>query len=217
MKKVYKVAFVLALILDFSTTSFGQRPTISANSKIDFAGQVANLELITELSIDGSLDNVDFEVLRNMKFLSHLDLSSLSGDVLEHGAFQRFERLREIILPSSLKLIDGYAFSGCLNLRRVVFGANLQIIGGHVFQGCTSLESVEFPNNVTSIGSFAFFGCDNLVSVKALSKVPPQLGYMSFSSRIKTVLYVSTEVAREYKFARGWSDYFGSGNRIKHY
>ena len=71
--------------------------------------------------------------------------------------------LRSATLPTSVKYLGDYAFSGCpfLNNFTVRMG-NLKDIGTGAFFECTKLSAVTFPNGLETIGHFAFFGCTNL-------------------------------------------------------
>lgn len=73
--------------------------------------------------------------------------------------------ISEIVIPASVKIIQGAAFYGCKNLKKVVFESDkIDELHG-CFQNCTSLQSIKLPRYVglTSYGMFS--GCTNLTSV----------------------------------------------------
>ena len=137
--------------------------------------------------------------------LSSVKLTKVQS--LGYGVFSGCTELEEIVIPKTLKTVDGYnstnvPFSGCTELGTVVFeegitsipsylfmgnkcitGVELpesvETIGGYAFNGCTELKSIELGEKVTQIGQYAFGGCTSLSSVK-LTKVQ-SLGYGVFS------------------------------------
>lgn len=87
-----------------------------------------------------------------------------------NGAFYGCTKLKTIS-GSSVELIEGSAFSGCISLESFDF-PNLKTLGdgdgpGHdeVFQGCTSLKSVILPQGLAHIGEKAFMNCTSLESI----------------------------------------------------
>ncbi len=68
-------------------------------------------------------------------------------------------------VPSGIKTIGNYVFSGCTNLTSISLPSSLTSIGISVFNGCTSLTSISLPSSLTSIGNYAFSGCSNLTSI----------------------------------------------------
>ncbi|MGN1234763.1 MAG: leucine-rich repeat domain-containing protein, partial [Christensenellaceae bacterium] len=56
-----------------------------------------------------------------------------------YSIFRKIPSVKSIVLPSSMKEINIYAFGGC-----------------------TSLQRVTIPNSVTSIGNWAFYECNSL-------------------------------------------------------
>lgn len=107
---------------------------------------------------------------------------------LENRAFNNVQKLTEITLPESVKIIDQGVFYQCINLQKVNMPANLEKIGQMAFQECDLLEvvftgtkltkvddaafafntkliEVIFPEGVTSIGGRIFDGCSSLEKV----------------------------------------------------
>ena len=72
------------------------------------------------------------------------------------SAFQNCSVLKSITIPSSVKIIEGYAFSGILS--EVIFekNSNLTYIGEYAFNGCSNLKNIELPNSLKYIGTKAF-------------------------------------------------------------
>jgi len=92
------------------------------------------------------------------------------------------------IIPSDIKAIDDYAFSGlsmdfivipdyiteintgafqdCTRLKYISLPSSLQYIGPSAFSGCSSLMFVDVPSGVSSIKNNTFKDCNSLKSVK---------------------------------------------------
>jgi hypothetical protein len=106
-------------------------------------------------------------------------------------AFQNCTSLERVIIPSSVKSIGKYAFSGCVNLmhidlssvktigidafcsckklREVELCEGAESIMDNAFQYCTSLERVILPSSVKTIGCDAFWGCVHLMHIELSS------------------------------------------------
>ena len=69
------------------------------------------------------------------------------------------------VIPSSVKAVGDYAFSGCSTLASIDIPVGVDSVGDYAFRGCTALRSVTFPMGLNSIGASAFFDC------KALNRV----------------------------------------------
>ena len=67
-------------------------------------------------------------------------------------------------IPSSVKIIDDYAFSRT-SLENITMPNGLETINTGVFDGCKGLNSVEMPQTVKEIGMFAFQNCAKITSV----------------------------------------------------
>jgi hypothetical protein len=88
--------------------------------------------------------------------------------------------LTSIIIPSSVTVIDDYAFGGCINLTSIDIPNNVTSIGESAFRECDNLRSITISSSVTSIGKSAFRGCDNLRSITIPSSVT-SIGESAFS------------------------------------
>ena len=65
-------------------------------------------------------------------------------------------------IPSNVKSIEAYAFSGCTTLSSITIPVGVESIGAYAFNNCTSITSVEVPSGVTSIGTYTFDKCTSL-------------------------------------------------------
>ena len=82
------------------------------------------------------------------------------------NAFQRlccgnkYEDVKEVILPKGLEIIDEYAFENLHELIKIVFPNSLKKINYCAFKNCYSLESVTLNEGLLEIGCGVFQNCD---------------------------------------------------------
>ncbi len=81
-------------------------------------------------------------------------------------AFENQTKVRKIVVPDTVKVIESGAFRGCTNLQEVVLPNTLEILGAEVFSGCRSLTSFTLPAGVTEIRADTFLNCSSLTEVK---------------------------------------------------
>ena len=88
-----------------------------------------------------------------------------------HHLYMNGEEIKDLVIPSTVTSIGGYAFYGCKGLTSVTIPNSVTSIGGAAFEDCTSLTSITIPNSVTSIKWETFSGCCNLTSITIPSSV----------------------------------------------
>ena len=77
------------------------------------------------------------------------------------AAFYNCTSLKEVTLPSTVKEIQSYAFTGCASLTDINLDKCLQI-RQHSFRGCTSLNNVVSLALAEVIETQAFYNCTSL-------------------------------------------------------
>lgn len=77
-------------------------------------------------------------------------------------AFAGCAKLKNITLPGKVEYIGENAFGGCDKLKNITLPGKLKYVGENAFRGCSSLHYVKFPNKKVFIGTGAFYGCSNL-------------------------------------------------------
>lgn len=127
---------------------------------------------IERLKVTGTIDKRDLMLMNKMASLYDIDLSdatiaafsSYNAHVLPNGIFERNVRLRHIILPDNLKVIQEFAFYECTGLvGNLHIPDGVETIGSRAYAGCRSLTGdLTIPNSVTSIGISAFYSCSGL-------------------------------------------------------
>jgi len=81
------------------------------------------------------------------------------------GAFENCKVLRNVTLPSSLKLIELKSFSECRELKHIDIPEGVWAIGNYAFNGCRNLENVVIPDGVTYIGHYSFANCHTFTEI----------------------------------------------------
>lgn len=134
-----------------------------------------DVEKVSKLKVKGNINSYDIIVLRDkMPFLNELDLSEANiissskpyfqtycteNNTLGDYIFQDCDKLINVTLPNSIKILGIGAFEGCSNLNRVdASGIEELKIGDEAFSS-TNLKEFISPQNITEIGSYGFSGC----------------------------------------------------------
>ena len=159
---------------------------------------------VTKLTVSGTLNEADFNIIKNnMPLLYSLDLSVISNTTLPNEAFSQKRTLLSIALPNGLTGIPNSIFNGCSGLASVTIPNSVTSIGYGAFNGCSALTSVTIPNSVTSIGDCAFNECSALTSVTIPNSVT-SIGSDAFyqcSALTSVTIPNSVTSIRDYAFA----------------
>ena len=76
------------------------------------------------------------------------------------AAFLNSSNLTSVVLPTSVVLLKGDAFSGCVNLERINLESIVVTNQYNVFYNCPKLTTANFES-LTDIGRFIFYGLGN--------------------------------------------------------
>lgn len=74
-------------------------------------------------------------------------------------------KITGVKVPGSVNKMEGYAFYGCKNLKKVTLPKNLKIIEEGLFLECRNLKKITLPESLTKIGELAFSECRNLTQI----------------------------------------------------
>lgn len=122
-------------------------------------------------------ESFEIEQGRVVSFCGYESSVEVPQGVTEIGerAFWGARLMRQLVLPSSLRVIAPWAFAGCTALHVVDFaGGGVETIGAHAFFTCSSLAEVRLPMSLRWLGNAAFDGCTSL----QLITIPTHLAEM---------------------------------------
>ncbi len=116
---------------------------------------------------DGAMKNYTNTSLAPWLVYGKLTDVEFVGHITQLGsyAFYNCTGLEEVVVPDSVKIIDGSAFNGCKALVSVTIPESVTEIGNFAFASCASLESIKLPSQLTQISYAAFYGCTNLKQI----------------------------------------------------
>lgn len=113
---------------------------------------------ICRLKISGKLNSDDLLWLGELSKITTGQLSyinlldcEIEDNLIPNGAFDESYTLQEIVLPNSIKVIEGSAFKACRGLYSINLPSDLEQIGLYAFSDCRYLTELRFPKNVTKI------------------------------------------------------------------
>ena len=118
------------------------------------------------VSVNGILYNKDMDILYKYpsgKAASSFEIPS-SVKIIDDYAFSRTS-LENITMPNGLETINTGAFDGSKGLNSVEIPQTVKEIGMFAFQNCAKITSVVIPDEVKELESFAFGYCVNLRDV----------------------------------------------------
>ena len=133
-----------------------------------------------------------------------------------HHLYKDGKEITDLVIPSTVTSIGGYAFYKCSGLKSIVIPNGVTTIGVSAFYGCSGLTTITIPESVTSIGetgeylgSGVFSGCDGLTSILSLNSMPPtsKEGRLISFNNETCVVWVPKGSMNKYKEAVGWKDF----------
>lgn len=172
MKTKRLLPAILITILFLVTTSLSAQVSKTiTNVAGGLAAAITTTEksTVTNLTVQGSIDSVDFITMNAMPVLAVLDISGVSivRNNVPNSAFTNKSSLKSVVLPGSVKSIGTFAFSECFNLTSINLPNSVVSIGNFAFTECSKLTSIAIPASVSKIGYAAFFTCGGLITVES--------------------------------------------------
>lgn len=173
---------------------------------------------ITDLTLSGSLDVSDLEVIRQMggcresyesRYNGHLRYLDLSNAEFVRGG--TFETYADDYFRTS-DLNDGsgdYLFSDMKSLHTIKLPNSLETMGEYLFVGCESLTSVTLPKSLKTLPDWTFYGCTGLTSIYAFMEKPCEIKETSFDNEtiINATLYVPKGSLLDYWDDNQWKKF----------
>lgn len=81
------------------------------------------------------------------------------------SAFYGCDALKNIVLSSSVKEIEDFAFASCKNLMTLSLPEGVESMGKNVFNGCNSLKKIELPSTLISLSDTSFSVTNSLEEI----------------------------------------------------
>jgi len=116
---------------------------------------------------------------------------------IAENAFDGYEGITSVELPSTLSVIEDEAFRGCVSLATINTPQPLSTIGEHAFEGCVSLQKFSLEASISTLGEACFKDCAalrDLVIPASFSEIPDDAFYgcvsltsLEFSSTIMKI------------------------------
>lgn len=126
--------------------------------------------------------------------------------------FQGCTSLTNITIPSTVTVIDYFAFSGCEGLTNITIPDSVTTMNSFAFENCSGLISIKIGRGLRNIDVGMFNNCINLESVCVTR--PPSMNitgldwYVFENCSALSVIYVPDPVSlAAYKVAPRWSDF----------
>ena len=159
-------------------------------------------ESLSDVNLPDSLENLYFYAFVGCKALKSINIptdclgngstslfisSGLESITLNEGItfipgnFISYTNVTEVILPSTVKTIDAYAFSMCHKLKSITLNEGLECIGYRAFIGQNNLTEIVIPKTVKVVQDTAFDSSapdgetrDQTIKVKFEGNAPEQ-------------------------------------------
>ena len=130
--------------------------------------------------------------------------------LIEGSAFSYNDFTGTLVLPKELVSLGEGVFEGCSRLSGIIeVPTNIISIPSDLFEGCSSLDGIRLHKNIETIGANAFYNCTGISSIVSDAKNPPVINYNSFSGVAKDnfTLEVPEASVPLYKNASNWSEF----------
>lgn len=88
--------------------------------------------------------------------------------------------LKTISIPSSVKIVNAFAFYGCSKLTQLNISDGVENIDGNAFEKCSSLKSISLPKALKKLNKNVFNSCDSLTTVTVCGN--PELSQGAFNA-----------------------------------
>lgn len=183
-----------------NTLSTGVKLVLPETIKYIGANSFRGNTTLKKLVLPKSLTEIGNYAFRNDSFAGNIDYIFIPVnsklETIGRTAFMGNKKIKELFIPSSVKLIGGNAFRGmdlttnAMGLEKVVFGAEseLEEIGDSAFAANINLKEIYFPEKLKIIGEHAFQYCISLKELTIPASVTT-IGDFAFEGYIPDSIY----------------------------
>lgn len=175
----YEDLYIPSTCIDLTRVQFSElrkmkRIVIPSSIKTLAPGMFKGCALLEEIELPMTIREIPPNVFEGCKSLKSICFKGNEKNKIPVGvkigeaAFFKCASLSSVELPSGLKTINRYTFSGCESLLDIVIPDTVGGIGKHAFAWCKSLKRIYLPNELKYMGKSTFKGCISLVQVSNL-------------------------------------------------
>lgn len=135
-------------------------------------------------------DDVGLEQIELPTSLKFLNIGCVNiKDIYLHDGLEEFSlsdcnKLKEIVIPGSVKILRGMTIIGAENIERIVISPGVREICSFAFSGCDNLKELHIPNSIRKISKKIISG-DKKVLDKLI--VPRWLKNHDFGCKVKKI------------------------------
>ncbi len=135
-----------------------------------------NCSNLTSISIPESVNSIGSSVFWNCGNLqnilineNNLFYSSESGVIYNKDKSTVISciqsKLGSVIIPSSVSIIENYAYYNCSGITEIALTSNIVSIGDSAFENCYLLNNITIPSSVATVGNRAFKHCNSFTEI----------------------------------------------------
>lgn len=169
MKQVFFI--ILSVLIMISCSKENELSSIVVvNDTLSGTINDDNIYSVTSLTINGTISGEDWYRLSEMAFLGKLEVLDMTNakiaglpdsdlwheDEIPEKVFYKSKSLKEVHLPSTLKVVSEEAFAECNKLSVVHFPENIDSIGPRAFHKSPLSGEFKTPTNLRVIARQAF-------------------------------------------------------------
>lgn len=157
---------------------------LSADGAVDFTYEISDSQVTITgcttapegcvtlpFEIDGCpVTKISKAAFENFDKITGILIPSSVTDIADN-AFSNCSSLMNMAIPDSVCNLGKQAFFKCENISSIRLSENIKIICEGTFSNCTRLSKLLLPDNVEEIGESAFYLCSSLVELNIPEKV----------------------------------------------
>ena len=177
---------------------------------------------IEKVTTDGLLYQISYNKEKGEKYIRingiikemdilHIpkQIENINVEIIKKGAFEDNNKIKEVYMPETIRLLGANAFKNCIALEKVQLPAKLRVVNQNCFNGCLKLKDVEFPNSIIRICSNAFHNCVTLSKVR-IDNNGVDIANDAFDDKVKIACYSGFASYIKYLFGKN------SSKNLKH-
>ena len=181
------ILLILLLLISISVSAADTTGTLSTGQTWNFDSATGTLTITGE----GGLPDFPYQTItpENMTpwkpWAKEIKTVVLSEGITNTGkyTFFKLENLTHVQLPSTLQIIDSYAFSSTA-ISAITIPDSLTTLGECAFSRCKALKELRFPASLTEMGDHIFDYCTSYAKIYFYGDLPNTPGMHYTGSHI---------------------------------